>query len=38
LDILSELVARGVHDPQEHPEETLLAYQNATRQARVMVQ
>jgi hypothetical protein len=37
-DILSELVALGVHDPQAQPEETLLAYQNATREARVMVQ
>jgi hypothetical protein len=37
-DILNELVALGVHDPQAQPEETLLAYQNATREARVMVQ
>jgi hypothetical protein len=37
-DILRELVSLGVEDAQAHPEETLLAYQNATREARVMVQ
>lgn len=38
VSILSELVALGVEDAQAHPEETLVAYQNATREARVMVQ
>lgn len=38
VGILSELVSRGVEDAQAHPEETLVAYQNATREARVMVQ
>jgi hypothetical protein len=38
VGILKELVARGVEDAQAHPEETLVAYQNATREARVMVQ
>jgi hypothetical protein len=37
-DILGELVSRGVQDAQAHPEETMVAYQNATREARVMVQ
>jgi hypothetical protein len=37
-DVLRALVALGVEDAQAHPEETLLAYQNATREARVMVQ
>jgi len=37
-DILRALVALGVEDAQAHPEATLLAYQNATREARVMVQ
>jgi hypothetical protein len=36
--ILSELVALGVHDAQAQPEVALVAYQNATREARVMVQ
>jgi hypothetical protein len=36
--ILGELVSLGVEDAQAHPEETLLAYQNATREAHVMVQ
>jgi hypothetical protein len=36
--ILRELVALGVQDAQAHPEETTIAYQNATREARVMVQ
>ena len=38
VGILRELVSRGVEDAQAHPEETLVAYQNATREARVMVQ
>lgn len=37
-DILRQLVSLGVEDAQAHPEETLVAYQNATREARVMVQ
>jgi hypothetical protein len=37
-DVLRALVSLGVEDAQAHPEETLLAYQNATREARVMVQ
>lgn len=37
-DILRELVSLGVEDAQAHPEMTLVAYQNATREARVMVQ
>jgi hypothetical protein len=37
-DILGELVSLGVQDAQAHPEETMVAYQNATREARVMVQ
>ena len=37
-DILSELVSLGVQDSQAHPEASLIAYQNATREARVMVQ
>jgi hypothetical protein len=37
-DILSELVSLGVEDAQAHPEASLVAYQNATREARVMVQ
>ena len=36
-DILRELVSLGVQDAQAHPEESLVAYQNATREARVMV-
>jgi len=36
--ILSQLVALGVQDTQAHPETSLVAYQNATREARVMVQ
>jgi hypothetical protein len=38
VDILRELVSLGVQDAQAHPEETLVAYQNATREARVTVQ
>jgi hypothetical protein len=37
-DILGELVSLGVQDAQAHPEEAMIAYQNATREARVMVQ
>jgi hypothetical protein len=37
-DILSELVASGVEDAQAQPEASLVAYQNATREARVCVQ
>jgi hypothetical protein len=37
-DILRELVSLGVEDAQAHPEMSLVAYQNATREARVMVQ
>jgi len=37
-DILRELVSLGVEDAQAHPEETLIAYHNATREVRVMVQ
>jgi hypothetical protein len=37
-DILSELVSLGVNDAQANPEISLVAYQNATREARVMVQ
>ena len=38
VEILRELVSRGVEDAQAHPEETRVAYQNATREARVTVQ
>ena len=34
-DILRELVALGVEDAQAHPEMSLVAYQNATREARL---
>jgi hypothetical protein len=37
-DILRELVSMGVEDAQAHPEMSALAYQNATREARVVVQ
>jgi hypothetical protein len=37
-EILGELVALGVEDAQAHPEASLVAYQNATREARVVVQ
>jgi hypothetical protein len=37
-EILGQLVALGVQDTQAHPETSLVAYQNATREARVMVQ
>jgi hypothetical protein len=37
-NILAELVAQGVQDAQAHPEASFAAYQNATREARVMVQ
>jgi hypothetical protein len=36
--ILGQLVALGVEDAQAHPEASLVAYQNATREARVVVQ
>jgi hypothetical protein len=36
--ILKELVALGVEDTRAHPEISLVAYQNATREARVMMQ
>lgn len=38
IDILRELVSLGVQDAQAHPEEALVAYQNATREARVTAQ
>jgi hypothetical protein len=38
VDILRELVSLGVQDAQAHPEEALVAYQNATREARVTAQ
>ena len=37
-DILRELVSLGVEDAQAHPEMSLVAYQNATREARIAVQ
>lgn len=37
-DILRELVSLGVEDAQAHPEAMLIAYRNATREARAMVQ
>jgi hypothetical protein len=37
-DILRELVSLGVQDAQAHPEMSLVAYQNATREARVVMQ
>jgi hypothetical protein len=37
-DILHELLVLGVKDAQAQPEASLVAYQNATREARVMVQ
>jgi hypothetical protein len=37
-DILRELVSLGVEDAQAHPEMSLVAYQNATREARVVMQ
>lgn len=36
--ILSELIALGVEDSGRSPEESLVAYRNATREARVMLQ
>ncbi len=38
VQILHELVSLGVEDAVAHPEASLLAYQNATREARVVVQ
>lgn len=37
-DILRELLSRGIEDTRAHPEETLVAYQNATREARVALE
>jgi hypothetical protein len=37
-DILRELVSLGVEDAQAHPEMSLVAYRNATREARVTLQ
>jgi hypothetical protein len=37
-DILKELVTLGVEDTRANPEASLVAYQNATREARVMTQ
>lgn len=37
-DILRELVSLGVEDARAHPEMSLVAYQNATREARVALQ
>jgi len=37
-EILGELVSIGVQDAQAHPEASLIAYQNATREARVALQ
>jgi len=36
VDIFRELVVLGVRDAQSHPEAALVAYQNATREARVV--
>ena len=36
-EILQELVKLGVEDAQEKPEETSVAYRNATREARVQI-
>jgi hypothetical protein len=36
--ILGELISLGVTDAQAHPEQARIAYRNATREARVMVQ
>jgi hypothetical protein len=38
VDILRELAALGVTDVRAHPEASLIAYQNATREVRVTVQ
>jgi hypothetical protein len=38
VGILGELVSLGVQDVQAHPEEALIAYQNATHEARVVAQ
>jgi hypothetical protein len=37
-DILRELLALGVEDARAHPEASLVAYQNATREARVALE
>jgi predicted Zn-dependent protease len=36
-DILEQLVQLGVEDAQAHPEQSAIAYQNATREARLAV-
>jgi hypothetical protein len=38
VEILRELAALGVSDVRAHPEASLIAYQNATREVRVTVQ
>jgi hypothetical protein len=38
VDILRELLSLGVLDARAHPEASLVAYQNATREARVALQ
>ncbi len=38
VDILRELVTLGVRDVRAHPEASLIAYQNATREVRTMLQ
>jgi hypothetical protein len=38
VGILDELVTLGVEDAEAHPDEALIAYQNATREARVVAQ
>ncbi len=38
VDILAELVSLGIDDADAHPEETRIAYLNATREARVTTQ
>jgi hypothetical protein len=37
-DFLGELLSLGVEDARAHPEATLVAYQNATREARVALE
>ena len=38
VDILRELVAMGIEDAQANPEESLVAYENATREARLLAE
>jgi hypothetical protein len=38
VDILRELLSRGIMDARAQPEASLVAYQNATREARVALQ